>query len=473
MKIVYAASEAEPFIKTGGLADVMGALPKKILEKSSCEVTVFLPLYEKVMLRWFGEMVFAGEFFVDFSQRQTKYSLYKCYNRGITYYFVDNRKYFDRENEYGYYDDGERFAFFSKAVVDSVVKLGIYPDILHCNDWHTALVTVYKKAVYRKELLNTKTIFTIHNMEYQGVCDYSFLNDILMLDSSFEDCLAIDEKINIMKGGLECADYITTVSRSYAEEIKNAQYSNVLANTVKNNSFKLKGIVNGIDFLKYDPHTDKNLPFNYTLDNHLIGKSINKRILQDELSLNVGSKIPLISIVSRIVKHKGFELICKTVEKIIKSGCQLVILGVGDIELENVLLNMSEKYNGRMSVNLRFDDVLASKIYAASDMYLMPSESEPCGLSQLIAMRYGTIPIVHSVGGLKDTVISFDKNDLGNGYTFDVFTEEVLLGTINNAMDVYLHDRKKWDNAIENAMCYDSSWDLPSEEYFELYNKVL
>lgn len=472
MKIAYVSSEAEPYVKTGGLADVVGALSDVMAEWGN-EICLFLPLYKSVMDKWFGSMIFLGEYHIELSNAGKKYGLYKIEEGNKKTYFIDSSQYFQRENEYGYFDDGERFAFFSKCVLDTIVLQGINPDVIHCNDWQTSLVCVLKKHCYSNCLENTKVIFTIHNMEYQGVCGKNFAEEILMLDISGNNDLCLGGNTNMMKGGIVTADAVTTVSETYRQEIKKRDNSYDLCDTVCKHHKKIMGIVNGIDVEKYDPMTDRNLPFNYNSDNHIVGKSINKRILQKELGLEIGSDIVMIGMVSRLASHKGIDILCSEIENIAKTGAQIVILGKGDGVYEEKLLYFAKKYPDRLSFNPRFDNSLASKIYASSDIYLMPSEKEPCGLSQLIAMRYGSIPIVRNVGGLNDTVKEYEKGGSGNGFTIKEHSGEALLSALSRVISIYKNDRKTWDLVIKNAMEYDSSWEASAKKYHNLYNEVL
>ena len=369
-------------------------------------------------------------------------------------------------------DDGERFAFFSKAILESLVRLEIAPDIIHCNDWQTALVPVFLHSLYNEYLGKAKTVFTIHNIEYQGWCDSGFLSDVMGIDESYRSVMEFDGQVNFMKGAILSVDSLTTVSKTYAKEIKYPYYAHGLSAVIEEHTFKLDGVVNGINQEMNDPLTDKAIVRNYGISNFAEGKAENKKALQQELGLEVREDVPLIGMVSRIVSHKGFELICDIAKELLKKDVQLVILGTGDPSFQGLLSNIASSNKGRFSLNLAFDSGLASRIYASSDIYLMPSKSEPCGLSQLIAMRYGTIPVVNETGGLKDTVIPFDGNN-GTGFTFQSFCREDLLDALTRCITVYREQPENWKKAVVNSMKYDSSWDKPAREYMDIYFKHL
>ncbi len=474
MKIVFTASEAAPFIKTGGLGDVAEALPAALSKIKGNEVNLFLPYYGKVKNNPNIETTLITDFYIDLSWRKQYVGVYKYKSRKkkLNVYFIDNEYYFDRETEYGQSDDGERFAYFSKAVLEAVVKLDIRPDVIHCNDWQTALVPVFLHAFYTEQLSGVKTVFTIHNIEYQGWCDQYFLEDTLGLDESYRNKLTYNNCINFMKGAILSVDALTTVSKTYASEIKYPYYAHGLSPIIEEHSFKLDGVVNGINLDMNNPATDSALFCNYGLSDYKIGKAENKKALQELLGLEVRDDVPLIGMVSRIVSHKGFELICDIARDLMKWDVQIVILGTGDPSFENFLKSIAASNKKKFSLNLCFNSKLASQIYSASDIYLMPSKSEPCGLSQLIAMRYGTIPVVNATGGLKDTVEPFDGRSKGTGFNFQSFSREDLIDALRRCLEVYGGDKDKWNLIVENAMKYDSSWDKPAKEYMEIYNKT-
>ncbi len=475
MKIVFAASEAAPFIKTGGLGDVAQALPEALSKIKGNEIIMFLPYYSKIKNNPMIETEFVTEFSVDLSWRKQHVGIfkYKSRKKKLKVYFIDNEFYFRRDSEYGQHDDGERFAYFSKAILESLVKLDIVPDIIHCNDWQTALVPIMLRAFYQEALGNAKTVFTIHNIEYQGWCDPYFLGDTLGLDEKYRNTLTFNGAINFMKGAILTVDALTTVSKTYAEELKYPYYAHGLSDVIQEHSFKLSGVVNGINLETNNPLTDESLYCNYGLNDYKTGKAKNKAMLQKELGLEVRDDVALVGMVSRIVSHKGFEIICDIANELMKWDIQLVILGTGDASYEQLLLSVAKKYPKKFSLNLCFNSQLASRIYGASDIYLMPSKSEPCGLSQLIAMRYGAIPVVNATGGLKDTVMAFDGQSNGTGFNFQSFSREDLIDAMRRALAVYGGDKNAWNIIVENAMQHDSSWDVPAKEYMEIYNRCI
>ncbi len=475
MKIVFAASEAAPFIKTGGLGDVAEALPAALSKINDNEVIMFLPFYSKIKNNPSIETEFVTSFTVNIAWRRQYVGVfkYKSRKKKLKIYFIDNEYYFNRNSIYCQGDDGERFTYFSKATLEALVKLDIVPDIIHCNDWQTALIPVLLHAFYHESLGKAKTVFTIHNIEYQGWCDPYFLEDTIGLDETYRNIFTYNNSINFMKGAILCADALTTVSKTYAQEIKYPYFAHGLSPIIEEHSFKLDGVVNGINLEINNPKTDKALHVNYGIFDYAMGKSRNKEAIQARLGLQIRPDVPLIGMVSRIVSHKGFDLICNIVNEILKEDVQLVILGTGDESYEGYLQNIADLNRNKFSLNLCFNSSLASQIYASSDIYLMPSKSEPCGLSQLIAMRYGTIPVVNATGGLKDTVIPFDGTENGNGFNFQTFSREDLLDALKRCINVYRNDRTAWNKIVINAMSYDSSWDKPAKEYMDIYKKCL
>ncbi|MBR5314824.1 MAG: glycogen synthase [Clostridia bacterium] len=473
MRIVYAASEAAPFIKTGGLGDVAQALPNALSKIKGNEVILFLPYYSKIKNDSSIKTEFVKSFYVNLAWRKQHVGVFKFQSarKKLKVYFIDNEYYFNRDTVYGQHDDGERFAYFSMAILETLKQLDIKPDVFHCNDWQTALLPILLRGFYQDSLGEAKTVFTIHNIEYQGWCDQYFLNDTLGLDESYRNTLSFNGSLNFMKGAILTVDSLTTVSRTYANEIKYPYYSHGLSEIIDEHSFKLSGVVNGIDLESNNPMTDGNIFENYGLENFESGKAKNKAELQKMLGLEINSNKPLVGMVTRIVSHKGFELICDIAKDLMKRDIQLVILGTGDASYEQFLKSISDRNKEKFSLNLCFDSKLASKIYAASDIYLMPSKSEPCGLSQLIAMRYGTIPVVNATGGLKDTVEAFDGQEKGTGFTFQSFSREDLLNAIDRC--VYAYGSDKWSTIVKNAMKYDSSWDKPAKEYMKIYNDCI
>lgn len=475
MKIVFASSEAHPFVKTGGLGDVMEALPNALSKIKDNQIYIFLPYYSKIKNNPDIKTEYVDSFYIDLSWRRQYVGLYKYKSkkRKLKIYFIDNEQYFYRASEYGEYDDGERFAYFSKAILESLIKLAITPDIIHCNDWQTALIPLFLHKFYHESLGSAKTVFTIHNIEYQGKCDMFFLGDTLGFNDSEKNTLAFNGNINLVKGAILSSDCITTVSKTYAEEIKTDFHAHGLANIISEHAFKLRGIVNGIDTDLYSPVNDKALFANYGIDSVNEGKKKNKKQLQKMLGLEVRSDAVMIGMVSRIVHHKGVDIVCRHIDELMKRDIQLVILGTGDVYYENILKDIANAYQGRFSLNLCFDQRLASQIYASTDIYLMPSISEPCGLSQLIAMRYGAVPLVSKTGGLNDTVKHFCDNNDGTGFVFDRTDDSAFIKTLDECIDIFKNYKIKKDRLIENAMRHDSSWNLPAIEYMELYNGLL
>lgn len=475
MRIVFAASEAAPFIKTGGLGDVAEALPAALSKIKGNEVILFLPYYEKIKNNPEIETEYITAFPVDLSWRKQHVGVfkYKSRKRKLSVYFIDNEFYFKRGRAYGEGDDGERFAYYSKAILETLVRLDIRPDVIHCNDWQTALIPTLLHAFYGEKLGGVKTVFTIHNIEYQGICDPYFLGDTLGLGEESRNTLTFNNCVNFMKGAILSSDAVTTVSRTYANEIRYPYYAHGLSAVIEEHAFKIGGVVNGINLVTNDPSTDPALARNYGVDDYIEGKKANKIALQRELGLDERDDVPMIGMVSRIVSHKGFELICDLIGEILKKDVQLVILGTGDKAYEDILANAQRSNKRKFSLNLTFNSALASRIYASSDIYLMPSKSEPCGLSQLIAMRYGTIPVVNATGGLKDTVIPFDGQSNGTGFNFQSFSREDLMDALNRCLDCKINTPEKWDRVVRNAFAYDSSWDKPAKEYMKIYSGLI
>ncbi len=475
MKIVFAASEAAPFIKTGGLGDVAGALPAALSEYKGNEILLFVPYYASVKNDASLNVERVAELETDLSWRKAYVGLWhlKSKKRKLQVYFIDNEYYFSRGKVYGEYDDGERFAFFSKAILESLVYLKQTPDIIHCNDWQTALIPALMHAFYGDKFTDTKTVFTIHNIEYQGWAHPYFLGDVLGLGGHYEGTFTYNGSINFVKGAILTCDALTAVSRTYAREICYPYFAHGLSPIIGGHAFKLSGIVNGIDTVSNAPETDESLPQNYTAQTYQEGKAACKAALQRELGLPEKHDTPMIGLVSRLVGHKGLDIICAAIDKMLDADIQFVIVGTGDADYENRLSEAAKRYPDKMSLNLCFSKSLASKVYAASDIYLMPSKSEPCGLSQLLAMHYGSVPVVHETGGLKDTVVPFNpETGEGLGFTFQTFTADDMLAAIARAMSVYTTDKGAWNKAIYNGMTADFTWKNSANEYMELYEKI-
>lgn len=472
LKVLYVTSEAYPFVKTGGLGDVAYALPKA-LKKLKVDVRVIMPKYTDIPEEYKLGMKKIKEFNVPMSWRNQYCGLDNLEFSKIPFYFIDNEYYFKRSGPYGYFDDGERFAFFCKAVLEAINYMGDFiPDVIHCNDWQTGMIPPLLKAFYsgNPKYDSAKTVFTIHNLKYQGIFPKENLGNIFGLDDYYftEDRLKFYDSISFMKGGLNFSDKITTVSKSYAEEIKYPFFGENLDGLLNRRNDDLLGIVNGIDNKLYNPKTSKEIPFKYNVAS-IQNKLKNKLALQERLGLEVNGDIPLIGMVSRLVSQKGLDLINFVMEDLMKLPLQMVFLGAGDGNYEDMLRYYAGKYPNKLSSNIFYDSNLADNIYAASDMFLMPSLFEPCGIGQLIALRFGTIPIVRETGGLKDTVHSYnDETSEGNGFSFTNYNANDMLHTINRATSLY-DNKELWSKLVTNAMKENNSWDKSASEYKKLY----
>ena len=475
MKVLFVASEGVPFIKSGGLADVIGSLPKALNEKD-VEVKVILPLYQAISAEYGKKLKFVANINVRVGWRKKYCGIFKMKHEGVIFYFIDNEYYFNRDGLYGYFDDAERFAFFSKAAIEILPTIEYKPDVIHLHDWHTALASVFLKShfLYNDYYKDMKTLFTVHNLHYQGVFSKDILGDVLDLGEEHftSDSLEFNGAVNVMKGGLLYSDKISTVSKSYAKEITYPYFGEGLDGVLRKREKDLTGIINGIDEEEYNPEKNKYIYKNYNYKK-IEDKLENKLKLQKELNLKVSKSTPIIAIVSRLVPIKGMDLIIHSMEELLNTeDVQIVILGTGDKQYEDSFKYFEHKYSDRLSANIRFNNELAHKIYASSDMFLMPSQLEPCGLSQLISLRYGTIPIVRETGGLKDTVTYYDKSkNTGNGFTFQTFNAHDMLFTIRDAVETY-KDKKTWKKIIGNAMKADYSWDKSADEYIKIYEEL-
>ena len=474
MKILYTASEIAPFIKTGGLGDVGGALPLELSRVKDVEVSVFTPYYKKIKDNPQVKVEFVCSFGVSVAWRRQHVGIFKLISRSkkLKIYFVDNEHYFYRDNIYGHYDDGERFTYFSLAVLEAMRQLDYFPDIIHCNDWQTALIPVLKKALYNGIYDNARTVFTIHNIEYQGQMPNEFFEDVIGADEYWRDMLTYDGCINFMKGAIVASDKVTTVSETYSHEIRHAYFGHGLQDILNENSYKLEGVVNGIDTNLFNPSKDTNIFENYSATD-ISGKAVNKAKLQEMLGLPVNKDVPVVAMISRLVSHKGLELVEYVMGEIMQRDLQFVVVGTGDKRYED-MFNFNAYVNSyKMSANIKFDLKLASQVYAGADMFLMPSKSEPCGLSQLIAMRYGTVPIVRETGGLFDTVPSLNIETLeGRGFTFKGYNAHDMLGAVDRCIDFY-HDKEKWTKHIKNLMRLNSGWSISVEKYLRIYKEIL
>ncbi|MBQ3004831.1 MAG: glycogen synthase GlgA [Clostridia bacterium] len=472
MKVLYVASEALPFAASGGLADVAGSLPKA-LRKRLIGCRVVMPMYDTIPQELKDSMTFITSICVPVAWRRQYCGIFEARANGVIYYLLDNQYYFKRDNLYGYYDDAERFAFFSRAVLEMLEHIDFKPDIIHCNDWQSALTPVFLSTIYsdRDFYKDIKTVFTIHNIQYQGTYGKELIADVLGLPEDATSLIEYNNDVNLMKGAIECANKVTTVSPSYAEEILDPWYSHGLDNILLMRRFKLSGILNGIDVDGYDPSTDSRIYKNYDV-NSVDDKAVNKAELQKDFNLPQKPDTPLVGIVSRLVGHKGFDLVRAVLDELLATtDIQFAVLGSGEWQYEAFFNEMANKYPDKFAVKLGFIPDVARKIYAGSDIFLMPSKSEPCGLSQMVALRYGSIPIVRETGGLRDSV-SDSGDNMGNGFTFKSYNAHDMLATIHRAVQGY-QNKDGWRQLVVRAMNSDNSWNKSANEYIRLYKDLL
>ncbi len=473
MNILFISTEAVPFAKTGGLGDVIGSLPGELADQG-VDARVMLPLYKRIKEKYRESLVFQKDFPVALGWRNCYCGLFTMEYNDVIYYFIDNEQYFLRDGYYGYYDDGERFAYFSKAALEALQYLDFEPDILHCSEWQSAMVPVFLKTIYQQEqqYRDLRTVFTIHNIEYQGVFGKEILQDLLGLDREHESILLMDGNVNFMKGAVVTCDRLTTVSPSYAEEITYPFYAHGLHSIIDENRYKLSGIINGIDYKLYNPYRDKALSVNYSR-NSADKKILNKEALKAEVGLDTAVDAPLIGMIGRLVEHKGLSLITHVFDEMMSSGIQFVLLGTGDEKFEQFFREKSAQYKGRVAAITAFSPELASRIYAGADLFLMPSISEPCGLAQMIALRYGTIPIVRATGGLRDSITPYDpETGKGNGVRFESINAHDMLDAVQRALRLY-QEPEHWHRLVQNAFKTDCSWKKSAIEYVELYKSLL
>jgi starch synthase len=476
MKIAIFASEGAPYAKSGGLGDVMEALPAALSRIEGNEVVLLLPYYKKIRENPAYEVELVAQFHVSLGWRQQYCGVMKLKNRAdkVQVYFLDNLYYFGERDGaiYGHGDDGERFAYFSKACLDTLVALDFIPDVIQCNDWQTAPVPVYLAAQYYSLFPGTKCMFTIHNVEYQGWAEPAFFDDILTLPWNYRECLDMNGALNVMKGAIETAHMVTTVSESYAKELMLPYYAHGLDGVLSNAGWKLTGITNGIDTNTFNPSTDPAIPAHYDADTFLAGKAACKEALQKEVGLPVKPDVPLMVMVTRLAGHKGLDLLCYIARRLMwERDCQLLILGTGEPQFEDFFRELAREFPEKVAAKITFDLKLAARIYAGGDIYLMPSKSEPCGLSQMNAMRYGTVPVVHATGGLKDTVPGVnDQGENGLGFTFQSYNADDFLGALNRCLDLYDYNREKFQSLQKRDMEQDFSWDKPASKYMELFS---
>lgn len=470
LKVLFAASECYPFAKSGGLGDVIGALPKAF-PKDEVDCRVILPKYESIPWKYVKDFEYVTNFWVKIGHESRYVGVFKYEYEGITYYFIDNEYFFKRNGLYGFYDDAERFVYFSRAVLEAIPYIDFYPDVIHAHDWQTALIPFFLKEQYAWHYTNTKSVFTIHNMKYQGLYGFDDVKTILNLDY-FPAPMEFYNKVNFMKGAMYTADLVTTVSPSYAEEIKDPYYGEGLDGVARDISWKEIGILNGIDEDTYNPATDESLFIPYTAGDKE-KKAENKRKLQEYLGLPQRAEVPILSIITRLVDQKGIDLIMGVIHDILKMDIQFIVLGTGDGNYENQLRNIANQYPDKMRAIIDFNEDLSRKIYAGSDMFLVPSKFEPCGLTQMISMRYGTIPIVRETGGLKDSVQYFNNTTgEGNGFSFQTYNAHDMLFTIQKAVGLYYNDKKAWNHLMDNAFNTHYDWKLAADIYEYWYKKI-
>mgnify|MGYP001024850399 FL=1 len=467
-KILFVASESTPFIATGGLAEVIGSLSKALAASGKFDVRVVIPLFSDIKKEYKDKFTYLGNIYVHLAWRNQYCGIFSYEKDGVTFYFIDNEFYFKRPGCYGYYDDGERFAFFSRSVLEIMPFLNFYPDVMHCHDWQAALAAIYLKTNYcfREEYQYIRALFTIHNIEYQGQYSLDLLCDLFDIYGHYKYLVEYNNSINLMKGAIECCERFSTVSPRYAQEIKDPYFAHGLDPIIRKNEFKLRGILNGIDDIGYNCELDEHLFANFS-PNDFSNKAVCKKELQKLLNLPQKPETPIISMVTRLVSHKGLDLVTNILEELLQDDVQVVILGTGDAHFEGFFSGMAKKYPDKLSANIVFNGDLSRKIYSGSDIFLMPSKSEPCGLSQMIACRYGTVPVVREAGGLYDSI-----KPLENGYTFTNFNAHDMLFVIREAMSDY-KNKSEWAKLMYRAATTDFSWNHSAKEYEALYMDML
>jgi len=479
MKIAILASEGAPYAKSGGLGDVMEALPAALSRIEGNDVVLILPYYKKIKENPAYQTELVVDFYVELGWRRQYCGLMRLKNRkdGVRVYFIDNEYYFGARPGaiYGDMDDGERFAYFSKACLEAMPLIGFIPDVIQCNDWQTAPVPTMLKAQYREQYPHTKCMYTIHNIEYQGWANAGFFDDVLALPWEYRGTMDMNGAVNVMKGAIETADMVTTVSETYSRELMYPYYAHGLDSVISGASWKLTGITNGIDTGTFNPETDPHLPAHYNADTFAEGKAACKAALQEEVGLPVNPDAPLMVMVTRLAGHKGLDLLCYIARGLLwEENCQLLILGTGEPQFEQFFRELAEEYPDQVAAKITFDLGLAARIYAGGDIYLMPSKSEPCGLSQMNAMRYGTVPVVHATGGLKDTVPPCDENGEGGlGFTFQSYNGDDFYAAVKRCLDLYNNNREGFRALQYRDMCQDFSWNKPAGRYMELFHRML
>lgn len=477
-KILFVGAEAMPFAATGGLGDVMGSLPAAVCRADAkADVRVVMPLYRAVGQGWRDQMKDEAVFEVELAWRKQYCGVKSLTKDGVTYYFIDNEYYFGRDGLYGHFDDGERYAYFCMAVLVMLEKIGFYPDVLHANDWQSALSVVYLNRFFRekKGYESIKTVYTIHNIEYQGKYDFSILYDVFSLDEGMRGEMEYDGCINLMKGAIVAADIVSTVSPRYSEEIRSAEYAHALEYIINDNAHKLRGILNGIDYVYYDPAADEAIPCQFSADT-IAKKQNNKTALQAELGLPIAFETPMLAIISRLASHKGLDLVTAVAKRLLcEQGVQLVVLGKGDAFYEDFFRALEAEHPDQARALICYDRELSKKIYAAADIFVMPSKSEPCGLSQMIASRYGAVPVVRETGGLYDSIKGYwicDGEVRGNGFTFAGYSADELYDALCAAVALYRRP-DAWQALVDKVMRVDFSWACSAEQYLKMYEELL
>ena len=471
MKLLFVTSEANPYAASGGLGDVMGALPAALAENPDNEVSVIMPYYNTVSETYRSKMKKVADISFKLSWRSTGASIFSLVDRGVTYYFIENHRYFSRGRLYGEYDDGERFAFFSAAVVEFMIQTGNYPDVLHANDWQSALSVIYPKTRYKNnaKLANVKTVFTIHNIEYQGKYGKDALGDLFGIDDEFCGILEQDGCLNLLKGAVICADQVTTVSPNYANELKYPFFAFGLSEVIKSQEHKLTGVINGIDYDYFSPDKGGDIDFSYNKFSRKAGKKKNKLALLAELGLSEFADRPLIVMITRLAKGKGVDLVLHVIEELLSKDVTVVVLGTGEKEYELAFSALETRYKNLRAL-ITFNRVISKKLYASADIFLMPSKSEPCGLAQMIACSYATVPIVRAVGGLYDSIKNYPAID-SNGFTFDNYNAHDFLFKIYEALELY-KNTTEWDKLTLRAIKSDFTWNKSASKYMEIYSKI-
>ena len=479
MKIAICASEGAPYAKSGGLGDVMEALPAALARIEGNEVSLFLPYYHKIKTNTAYVTVKVAEFQVSLGWRRQYCAVMKLTNRsdGVQVYFLDNEYYFGGRTGaiYGDMDDGERFAFFSRGCLDAMTALNILPDVIQCNDWQTAPIPAYLKSLYYHQFPKTRVMFTIHNIEYQGWANAAFFDDVLGLPWEYRGTLDMNHSVNVMKGAIETADLVTTVSETYARELMYPYYAHGLDGILSNNAWKLSGITNGIDTNTFNPETDPALPAHFNAADFVEGKAACKAALQEEVGLPVKPDVPLMVMVTRLAGHKGLDLLCYIARRLLwEEDAQLLILGTGEPQYEHFFRDLAAQFPQQCAAKITFNLGLAARIYAGADIYLMPSKSEPCGLSQMNAMRYGTVPVVHATGGLRDTVPpATAEGEDGLGFTFQSYNADDFLAALKRCLNLYNYNREGFRALQHRDMIQDFSWNVPAGRYMDLFYQML